>query len=443
MILLLPMTAMASQVTPGATIDPSEPNSPFVEVRPNPHTRRRLCPDRLVLYICNSRLARKGLTAQTRSLANVLHRPVIGYAWPKTLDALGGPDVLAARQLRSWFEGQKDTKTSVEVITHGKGTGLANRALRGAALPEGRITLYAMGWGEELTMPKVEVWRLVGDRVIAPSKTRSTIKSDDGTPGKAADKSSFEDYLQRLQKDVYGKVLDPLLRSPETMRYPYRPDLLEWRIVAHSSYAGRPGLPLRERFDIDEEKRRLDKWLATPRNRNRIDKDPQSISLFNRLTAAKGGPKHWFLMWYPMDRKETPAWKENAEDAREQGLPRWAYERHSAAHENFLPINMHEDAILASDLDPESLLLVSDQIGRAALSYAILPDRAKAYSDLTHRSINRNMAIALRGRVILAPTIMSRILGKGQISGAFSNQQIQTLIKDIKARGLNEPTEEK
>ena len=446
MTLVLSITTLSTQVRPGdqgAAVAPSQSEDGSIEVRPDPYTRRRLCPNRVVLYVSDSRLAKKELTAQTRSLANLLHRPVVGFAWPEVDGEQKHQRLLAAYRLRLWIGKQQETKTRVEIITHGKGADLVKSALRGATLPEPGITLYAMDRAEDLGLPGVEVWRLVGDRVLAPSKEKDAKQEGEAEAIQAAGTGRFDDYLHRLQMDVYGKALDDLLRPPEPMRYPYRPDLLEWRAVADASYTGRPGHPLRQRFDVEEEQRRLDKWLSVERNRRGIEKDPRSIRIFNRLTAAKGGPKHWFLMWYPMARTQNPAWHEDEKGEGEQGPPRWIYQQHSLAHQHFLPINMHEEAFLASDFDPKSLKETSDQVGRPCLAYSILTGRAKAYGDVTERCKGHYLAIIVRGQVEVAPKVMSRIPRAGQITGAFTKQEIASLIQDIRSSGLREPDEDK
>lgn len=401
-------------------------HSRWVERNPGPRVRRRLCPDVVTLYLGEPGVARRSLRKQAQALADAVHRPVRAFAWSG--DSKKKPTENEAKTLANWILEPGQAGKTLQVFAYGRGNQLAQDSLTESAVKGHRIQLVALESTIAISLPGVRVWRIQGKQVQAPgARPQARIEASNTA------KATFANDLARLQRDEYGKALDPVLLCKEKLRYPRRQHLFGFRVVADADYTGRPDRPMRSRFDLDEEQRRLDAWLDKKANQLRVDKNPRAIALFNRLPAEKGGPLNWYLDWYPMYRRESEAWKKNAKEARKKGIERWIYEKHLNAHRHFLPINMHEEAFLDQDLDARTLGLTSDYAGRPCLYYRIRRERAKAYSDFTERNKDHYIAILLSGRVRVAPQIMGRIPANGLISGAFTQQDIKKLIRDMKA----------
>ncbi len=199
---------------------------------------------------------------------------------------------------------------------------------------------------------------------------------------------------------------------------------LEMRLVA---YEDNPHAS----FDLNEEKKRLDKWLDA--NKDLVEQDPQAILRFNQKAGKEGGPKSKWLRWYPMYRQRNPNWSEGS------NVPKWIWEEHSLAHRHYLPINVHpeEPYFTGEDLDPKGIVPTQDRTGGPAVGYEIVPAKAGKYADWSERNIKKCSAIILNGYVRLAPEFQSRISGRGMISGRFTAQEVDKLIITLKTGSLD------
>ncbi len=210
---------------------------------------------------------------------------------------------------------------------------------------------------------------------------------------------------------------------------------LEMRIVAYPDYEG---LPDGEHYDLAAEKKRLDAWLAKDENRKLVDADPlAAIEKFNSLTGEEG-PKSRYLRWAPMYRKQIVDDK--------TGKKQWFYARHSEAYPDgsdptkpsFMPLNMHDPrSFTGKDLDAKQIMPTTDSsTGQPALAYEIDPSRANDYGTLSEDNIQKAKAILLNHYVRLAPVFQSAIYGRGQISGGFTQKEIQDLVIVLKTGSL-------
>ncbi|MDY7108364.1 MAG: protein translocase subunit SecD, partial [Planctomycetota bacterium] len=77
-----------------------------------------------------------------------------------------------------------------------------------------------------------------------------------------------------------------------------------------------------------------------------------------------------------------------------------------------------------------------DQLGRPAVAFGLDASGASLMGRLTATHIGEPMAILLDGEVYSAPTIQSQITSRGQISGNFSVEEINYLIKVLAAGSL-------
>jgi preprotein translocase subunit SecD len=105
-----------------------------------------------------------------------------------------------------------------------------------------------------------------------------------------------------------------------------------------------------------------------------------------------------------------------------------------------LPGNDRDD-FGGEDLDPEGLSTRPSGYGRSfVVTFALLPDRQEDFMDFTRRSVRRQLAVILDGRVICAPVIMEALPGRGQISGGgaegYSHEEAGELAAILKSGPL-------
>jgi len=86
----------------------------------------------------------------------------------------------------------------------------------------------------------------------------------------------------------------------------------------------------------------------------------------------------------------------------------------------------------------------ADQFGRPSIAFRLDGSGASLMGRMTGSHINDPMAIVLDGQVYTAPELKSQINGQGQISGSFSQSEIQYLLQvlaagSLEARLSNEP----
>lgn len=74
--------------------------------------------------------------------------------------------------------------------------------------------------------------------------------------------------------------------------------------------------------------------------------------------------------------------------------------------------------------------------GRPAVSFRLDVSGARLFAQLTGNNIERAMAIVLDDRIYSAPTIQSRISDQGQITGNFSDKDIEYLLKVLNSGSL-------
>jgi preprotein translocase subunit SecD len=77
-----------------------------------------------------------------------------------------------------------------------------------------------------------------------------------------------------------------------------------------------------------------------------------------------------------------------------------------------------------------------DENGRAAVSFTLSSDGARAFGRVTGDNIGRQLAIVLDGRVQSAPTIETRITGEGRITGSFTQEEVTNLSLILRSGAL-------
>ena len=77
-----------------------------------------------------------------------------------------------------------------------------------------------------------------------------------------------------------------------------------------------------------------------------------------------------------------------------------------------------------------------DQNNRPAVSFTLNTEGARKFGNVTAQNIGRQLAIVLDARVQSAPTIEGRITTDGQISGSFTQEEVQNLSLILRSGAL-------
>jgi protein-export membrane protein SecD len=79
-----------------------------------------------------------------------------------------------------------------------------------------------------------------------------------------------------------------------------------------------------------------------------------------------------------------------------------------------------------------------DQFGRPVVEFSLTLEGADIFADVTKNNVGKRLAIVLDEKVRSAPVIQTEILGgKGQITGKFSQEEVNTLVSILKSGALN------
>jgi SecD/SecF fusion protein len=78
-----------------------------------------------------------------------------------------------------------------------------------------------------------------------------------------------------------------------------------------------------------------------------------------------------------------------------------------------------------------------DELGRPAITFRMNPSGARLMGDLTGENVGRQMAVILDDRIYTAPGLRGRIEGSGQISGRFTDRDLQYIIRTLAAGSLS------
>jgi protein-export membrane protein SecD len=312
-------------------------------------------------------------------------------------------------------------------------------------------------------------------RYEIPKDILDKLTERDGTPLDAVMDQTIAVIRDRI--DPTGTIDVPVTRSGETgilMELPYYEDpqelrriqerianlgKLEMRMVADRLYF-KPATDTQPeiRFqNLQNEKTRLEAWLKQPGVLAMLRENPREISRFNDDPVA--GPELFGkLAWYPRlinQNKDNPdAW-----DTPYSQIPQLseatvkAYEdkdwnnglipeelKDGPAKNRFLveliAINMHERHFTGEDLDPAGVQGETSRDGGLAVGYRIVAEKQGDYADWSATYINKCSAIILNGVVKSAPRFEGRIPGVGQITGDFTKEEVDELVKVLRTGSL-------
>lgn len=79
-----------------------------------------------------------------------------------------------------------------------------------------------------------------------------------------------------------------------------------------------------------------------------------------------------------------------------------------------------------------------DQFGRPVVDFSLTLEGADIFAEVTRNNVGKRLAIVLDGRVRSAPVIQTEILGgRGQITGTFSVEEVNSLVSVLKSGALS------
>lgn len=182
-------------------------------------------------------------------------------------------------------------------------------------------------------------------------------------------------------------------------------------------------------LDFDAERRRLERWLAEPRNQALVGPDPGEISVFNSLGPGSGGPRRPDLVcWVPVHQDADPnrsevsvpiEWRDAC------GEPRRGPARFMACLPAAAPF---------SGKDLQGAEGSRDDRGHPALAFWFHPKKEAAFGEFTAANIGKPIAVILDDRVRTAPIIGSRLSGPLMLSGGskgFSSEEVEILVRTL------------
>jgi len=142
---------------------------------------------------------------------------------------------------------------------------------------------------------------------------------------------------------------------------------------------------------------KLEQWYETPSELEAIQKNPGAYFLRRNLICDSFDGEIYMLVWITSDR------------SLDQNSGEWQLTRATPTQ---------------------------DETGRPAVAFNLDPQGAALFRNLTSKNKKRAMPIILDDRVYSAPTIQSTISNRGQITGNFTQKEIEYLLRVLNAGTL-------
>lgn len=145
----------------------------------------------------------------------------------------------------------------------------------------------------------------------------------------------------------------------------------------------------------------IDEWANTPAQRESLEANPAAYFASTRGLVAGNGPDKqiYVLLWTTADRSLT----------HETGGKQWSMKQVGRTQ---------------------------DELGRVAVSFELDDAGGIEMGRLTGGNVNQPMAIVLDNQVYTAPNLNSKISDRGQISGNFSEKDIDYLVRVLASGSL-------
>jgi len=226
--------------------------------------------------------------------------------------------------------------------------------------------------------------------------------------------------------------------------YPGQQDRLDALVEAYDAYAAeRTGL------DDPEDLKRLLRGAGVLEFRIAVDaQSPEGVNVdLMREQLAERGPRNtdslvarWFEIhdlkqWYSDDEQLAALEADPVAFFARRGLA--AAERDGRYY--LLLYTTPQRSLTHGGERPWSIRSAGrtrDELGRTAVAFAMDQGGAAQLGRLTGPAVGQPMAIILDGKVYGAPTLNSRISSNGQITGSFSDEEINYLIRVLAAGAL-------
>lgn len=225
---------------------------------------------------------------------------------------------------------------------------------------------------------------------------------------------------------------------------------LEMRLLATPEY-NEEGV----RFELDDEKKRLEDWLALEGNMDMVREFPERVDVFNTLSTAEGGRNNQeHLWWYPAKVMPSPRdstrWDFADSVGQNQSFVVGTFDSQEYAAGpppkqgkddpylvEFYPVNMHAVHFTGEDMNAAGVRATTNpDDGTPCVQYEIAAGKKAAYADWSGDNKGNRSAIILNGFVKSAPSFLGRILNRGIITGRFTVQEAADLAKVIKTGSL-------
>jgi SecD/SecF fusion protein len=228
---------------------------------------------------------------------------------------------------------------------------------------------------------------------------------------------------------------------------------LEFRMVADNDF-----IDGSVRFNMQGEKARLEQWLKNEDNKQLLLEDPKNIRRFNE-DPAQGPMQFGNLAWYarklgPNPKAKDTNWDDSwtnypaltqatvkvyADAEWNNGLIPESYAKKPAAQRYLLELvalNMKEKCFTGEDLDPAATSVGPGRDGGIAVHYSLRAGLETEYGAWSEKYIGKASAIVLNDIVRTAPTFTTKIPGRGEITGGFTKEEAEDLVKVLRTGSL-------
>jgi len=229
---------------------------------------------------------------------------------------------------------------------------------------------------------------------------------------------------------------------------------LEFRIVADNEFIEGP-----VKFNMQEEKARLERWLKQEGNKKLLLEDPKNIRRFNE-DQTQGPQQFGNLAWYARKLGEHPKhkghWDDSWTDPRFRALVPATVKVYDDAEWNnglipetftkkppadrylieLVAVNMKETCFTGENLDAAGTSAGPGRDGGLAVHYSIAPGLEEQYANWSEKYTGKASAIILNDIVKSAPVFQGRIPGRGEITGGFTREEVEDLVKVLRTGSL-------
>jgi SecD/SecF fusion protein len=161
--------------------------------------------------------------------------------------------------------------------------------------------------------------------------------------------------------------------------------------------------------DMATEQAKVEAWLAKPEN------EDIPLTVFNSLPPEEGGPTPGVL-WFAMREAEGA-----------EPTPR---------AERLLPVSQPPPEWTFTGADLAGIGKTTDRIGFPAVGFSMRPEARIRFGDFTEKYVNRRIAIVLNGEIATAPNIEEPLRGESQISGSFTDLEVNNLVTVLRSGSL-------